>query len=33
VFELIGADVPVVFVTAHDEFALRAFDVHAVDYL
>ena len=24
---------PVVFVTAHDQFALRAFDVHAVDYL
>jgi DNA-binding response OmpR family regulator len=24
---------PVVFVTAHDEFALRAFDVNAVDYL
>jgi DNA-binding response OmpR family regulator len=24
---------PVVFITAHDEFALRAFDVNAVDYL
>jgi len=24
---------PLVFVTAHDEFALRAFDVNAVDYL
>ena len=24
---------PVVFVTAHDQFALRAFDVNAVDYL
>ena len=23
----------VIFVTAHDEFALRAFDVHAIDYL
>jgi len=33
VLELVGSDVPVVFVTAHDEFALRAFDVHAVDYL
>ena len=33
VLELIGRDVPVVFVTAYDEFALRAFDVHAVDYL
>ena len=33
VLELIGVDVPVVFVTAYDEFALKAFDVHAVDYL
>jgi two-component system LytT family response regulator len=33
VMELIGQDVPVVFVTAYDEFALKAFDVHAVDYL
>ena len=33
VLELIGPDVPVVFVTAFDEFALKAFDVHAVDYL
>ncbi len=24
---------PVIFVTAHDQFAIRAFDVHAVDYL
>ena len=23
----------VVFVTAHDEYALRAFDAHAIDYL
>src|SRR4030095_3861283 len=23
----------VIFVTAHDEYALRAFDVHAMDYL
>jgi len=23
----------IVFVTAHDKFALRAFEVHAVDYL
>src|SRR4051812_4410749 len=33
VLELVGKDVPVVFVTAYDEFALKAFDVHAVDYL
>jgi two-component system LytT family response regulator len=33
VLELIGTEVPVIFVTAHDTFALRAFDVHAVDYL
>jgi two-component system LytT family response regulator len=33
VLELVGPDVPVVFVTAYDEFALRAFEVHAVDYL
>lgn len=31
----VGVDAmpPVVMVTAHDQFALRAFDVHAVDYL
>jgi two-component system LytT family response regulator len=33
VLELIGPGVPVIFVTAYDEFALRAFQVHAVDYL
>jgi two-component system LytT family response regulator len=33
VLEVVGRDVPVVFVTAYDEFALRAFEVHAVDYL
>ena len=33
VLELVGRDVAVVFVTAYDEFALRAFEVHAVDYL
>jgi DNA-binding response OmpR family regulator len=33
--DAVGADrmPPVVFVTAHDQFALRAFDVNAVDYL
>jgi len=31
---LAGAQLPcVVFVTAHDKFALKAFEVHAVDYL
>ncbi len=33
VLELVGKDVPVVFITAYDEYALRAFEVHAVDYL
>lgn len=33
VLELIDRETPVIFVTAHDEHALRAFDVHAVDYL
>lgn len=33
VLEVIGRDVPVVFITAYDEFALKAFEVHAVDYL
>jgi len=33
VLELVGTDMAIVFVTAYDEFALRAFDIHAVDYL
>jgi two-component system LytT family response regulator len=33
VLELIGASAAVVFVTAHDNYAIRAFEVHAVDYL
>ena len=35
VIEQVGAErmPPVVFVTAFDEFAVRAFDVHALDYL
>jgi len=33
VLELVGGEVNVIFVTAYDEYALRAFEVHAVDYL
>jgi len=34
VLELLGSDAPaVVFVTAYDQYALKAFEVHAVDYL
>jgi len=33
VLELVGRDVGVIFVTAYDKYALRAFEVHAVDYL
>lgn len=33
VLELIGAGPAVVFVTAFDDYAIRAFEVHAVDYL
>ena len=33
VLELVGAEMAVVFATAYDEYALKAFDVHAVDYL
>ncbi len=33
VLELIGEEVAVIFVTAFDQHAIRAFDVHAVDYL
>jgi two-component system, LytTR family, response regulator len=33
VLELIGNEVSVIFVTAYDEYAMKAFEVHAVDYL
>ncbi|HUK47837.1 MAG TPA: response regulator [Terriglobales bacterium] len=33
VLELIGNEIAVIFATAYDEHALRAFEVHAVDYL
>ena len=33
VLELVSRDVAVIFATAHDEYAIRAFEVHAVDYL
>jgi len=33
VLELVERDVAVVFVTAYDQYALKAFEVHAVDYL
>jgi len=33
VLELLGRDIGVIFVTAFDAYALKAFEVHAVDYL
>lgn len=33
VLELVGPGVPVIFVTAYDEYAMKAFEVHAMDYL
>jgi two-component system LytT family response regulator len=33
VLELLGRDQPVVFITAYDQYALKAFEVHAIDYL
>lgn len=33
VLELIGPGPAIIFVTAHDNHAIRAFEVHAVDYL
>ena len=33
VLELVGPGPAVIFITAYDQYALRAFEVHAVDYL
>jgi two-component system LytT family response regulator len=33
VLELAGAGAAVIFVTAYDQYAIKAFEVHAVDYL
>src|SRR5687767_3578201 len=33
VLDLVGRETNVIFATAYDEFALKAFDVHAIDYL
>lgn len=34
VLEILGDEAPaIVFVTAYDQYAIRAFDVHAIDYL
>jgi two-component system, LytTR family, response regulator len=33
VLDLVGRDTNVIFITAYDQYAIRAFDVHAVDYL
>ena len=33
VLELAGGQLAVIFVTAHDQYAIKAFEVHAVDYL
>ena len=33
VLDLVGRETNVIFATAYDEFALKAFEVHAIDYL
>ena len=32
IFERTAADIPVIFTTAYDEYALRAFKVNSIDY-
>ncbi|HCA78975.1 MAG TPA: DNA-binding response regulator, partial [Bacteroidetes bacterium] len=33
VLELLEADMTVIFITAYEQYAVKAFEVHAVDYL
>jgi two-component system LytT family response regulator len=33
VLELVEKDIAVIFITAYDQYAIKAFEVHAVDYL
>lgn len=33
IFDAVSPDAPVIFTTAHDEYALRAFEVFGIDYL
>ena len=33
IFEKISVDVPVIFITAYDQYAIQAFKVHSIDYL
>lgn len=33
IFQRINVDTPIIFTTAYDEYAIRAFDVNSIDYL